>query len=78
MSVRPFYIDADIEGRKTPLAGGPRRADGSMHIKITQRNAVTLRQLLRFPVTEKVINLSPKFMTVMVLVWQHTKPITNR
>lgn len=39
MSVRPFYIDADIEGRATPLAGGPRRADGSMHIKITQRNA---------------------------------------
>lgn len=38
MSVRPFYIEADVEGRQTPLAGGPRRGDGSMNIEITQRN----------------------------------------
>lgn len=38
MSVRPFYIEADVEGRQTPLAGGPQRRDGSMNIEITQRN----------------------------------------
>lgn len=38
MSVRPFYISADIEGRKTMLTGGPQKSDGYMHVEITQRN----------------------------------------
>lgn len=38
MSVRPFYISADIEGRKTMLTGGPKKSDGYMHVEITQRN----------------------------------------
>lgn len=25
MAVRPFYLSADVEGRRTPLAGGPAR-----------------------------------------------------
>ena len=41
MSVRPFYISADIEGRKTELTGGPRRKDGYMNIEITQREERT-------------------------------------
>lgn len=36
--IRPFYISADIEGRKTPLAGGPASEDGGMTVEITQRN----------------------------------------
>ena len=40
MAVRPFYLSgADVEGRRTPLAGGPARHDGSMTVEITQRNA---------------------------------------
>lgn len=39
MAVRPFYLSADVEGRRTPLAGGPARRDGSMTVEITQRNA---------------------------------------
>lgn len=35
MAVRPFYINADIEGRQTYLEGGPRRKDGNMFIDIT-------------------------------------------
>lgn len=42
MSVRPFYISADIEGRKTELTGGPRRKDGYMNIEITQREMKVL------------------------------------
>lgn len=38
MAVRPFYIDANIEGRKTNLAGGTRRSDGSHNISIYQRD----------------------------------------
>lgn len=38
MAVRPFYINADIDGRKTPLAGGTKRADGDHTITIYQRD----------------------------------------
>lgn len=38
MAVRPFYLDANIEGRQTNCSGGPRRKDGNMFINITQRN----------------------------------------
>ena len=36
--MRPFYIRADIEGRKTELAGGTRLKDGSQYTTIYQRN----------------------------------------
>ena len=42
--MRPFWLDANIEGRQTNLCGGPRRKDGSMSIDIRQRdngNSVT-------------------------------------
>lgn len=38
MSVRPFYVEADIEGRQTMLGGGPRRSDGDMTVYIHQRD----------------------------------------
>lgn len=38
MAVRPFYMTADIEGRATEITGGPRSKNGSMDIKIQQRN----------------------------------------
>lgn len=37
MAVRPFYIEANIEGRKTQLAGGTARKDGQHNIAIHQR-----------------------------------------
>lgn len=78
MSVRPFYISADIEGRKTMLTGGPRKSDGYMHVEITQRNRVKLRQHLTLEVLRRVINLSLEYMIVAELVWQHMRPITNK
>lgn len=38
MAIRPFYILADIEGRKTSLSGGPKSADGDVDILIYQRD----------------------------------------
>ena len=38
MAVRPFYIDAHIEGRKTNLAGGTARKDGQHSVSIHQRD----------------------------------------
>ena len=38
MATRPFYLSADIEGRKTPLEGGTRFKEGQSTITLTQRN----------------------------------------
>ena len=38
MAVYPFYIEANIEGRKTPLKGGTRNSRGSQEIHIYQRD----------------------------------------
>lgn len=38
MAVRNFWIDADIDGRKTMLSGGPSAKDGGMSISIKQRD----------------------------------------
>lgn len=38
MSVYPFYVEARAEGRKSPIAGGTRRKDGTMRIHLTQRD----------------------------------------
>lgn len=49
MSVRNFYMDAVIGGRKTVLTGGPSTKDGGMKIVIYQRSegiikkAITIR-----------------------------------
>lgn len=37
MSVYPFYISTDAEGRKTPIAGGTRSKNGTMRTSVYQR-----------------------------------------
>lgn len=37
MAMRNFWLTADIDGRKTPLAGGARAKDGGMTVEIRQR-----------------------------------------
>ena len=36
--MRPFYLYAEVEGRKTPLTGGPRRKDGSLNVSVLVRD----------------------------------------
>lgn len=38
MSVYPFYVSADAEGRRSDIKGGTRRGDGSMTIHVYQRS----------------------------------------
>lgn len=38
MAVRPFYIESDIEGRQTNLAGGPKSGRGDMTTSVYQRD----------------------------------------
>lgn len=35
--VRPFYVSGSIDGRQS-VSGGPRRLDGGMSLRITQRD----------------------------------------
>lgn len=37
MAVRNFWIEADVDGRNTNLAGGPRAKDGGMVVTLKQR-----------------------------------------
>ena len=37
MATRNFWIKAEIDGRKTPLAGGPRSKDGGMDVTLLVR-----------------------------------------
>lgn len=37
MAIRNFYLNADIDGRKTRLTGGPSSKDGGMALTVTQR-----------------------------------------
>lgn len=38
MAVYPFYINTDAEGRRTPIAGGTRKKDGTMSTTVYQRD----------------------------------------
>jgi hypothetical protein len=37
MATRNFWIKAEIDGRETPLAGGPRSKDGGMDVTLLVR-----------------------------------------
>jgi hypothetical protein len=41
--VRNFYISARVDGRKSPLSGGPRRKDGGFDLTIYQRHEGTIQ-----------------------------------
>ena len=37
MPLRNFWIEVEVDGRKTVLSGGPRSRDGGMKVTIWQR-----------------------------------------
>ncbi len=52
MSMRNFWVESFIDGRKTLLASGPRRKDGEMHtvIKVKEEgNSVEAVSIVCFP-----------------------------
>ena len=52
MSLRNFWVESFIDGRKTLLASGPRRKDGEMHTTIKVKeggNSVEAVSIVCFP-----------------------------
>ena len=47
MAVRNFYVKANIDGRETELAGGPRNKDGGMSITLYQRDKGAITEVIR-------------------------------
>lgn len=47
MAVRNFWIEAEIDGRETKMAGGPRAKDGGMEITIYQRSKAEITKAVR-------------------------------
>jgi hypothetical protein len=46
MATRNWWIEAEIDGRKTKLTGGPRRKDGGFTLTIRQHNHGQSEQVL--------------------------------
>ena len=47
MAIRNFWVTANIDGRGTKLAGGPRSKDGGMDITLYQRDNGCIETALR-------------------------------
>jgi hypothetical protein len=47
MATRNFWIEAEIDGRETPLAGGPRSKDGGMDVLLTVREDGGISEAVR-------------------------------
>lgn len=46
MAVRNWWIDADIDGRKTELSGGPRSKSDGFNLRVYQRDEGSVVQVL--------------------------------
>lgn len=46
MSIRPFWINCQIDGRKNNLEGGPKAKDGLMHTHFYIRNEGDIKKAL--------------------------------
>ena len=44
MPVRNWWLEADIDGRKTTLEGGPRNKEGGFDLTIYQRDKGSIRK----------------------------------
>ena len=47
MAIRKFYLESYIDGRKTPLTGGPRSKDGGMKTFISIRDKGEIESAVR-------------------------------
>ena len=47
MATRNFWMEADVEGRKTPFAGGPRSKDGGMDVTLLVREDGGISEAVR-------------------------------
>ena len=53
MAIRNFYVDGRIDGRNTPVTGGPANKTGGMHLDVFIRKLGTSRLGVRINCIEK-------------------------
>lgn len=63
MAVYPFYIETKAEGRKTPIAGGTRKKDGTMRTVITQRDNGSITKAFTICCGTELVNGIEKLVT---------------
>ena len=47
MAVRPFYMEANVDGRTSQLSGGPKSKSGGMDVTIYQRDNGDISKVFR-------------------------------
>ena len=57
MAVRNFWLEAEIDGRKSELRGGPANKAGGMEVTLYQRNDGGIETAVRLICTELCGNL---------------------
>ena len=50
-NVRNFWLNAEVDGRATDIATGPRRKDGGMYLNLYVRNEGDIERLLTIECT---------------------------
>lgn len=63
MAVYPFYVEANAEGRKTPIAGGTKRKDGEMRVVLTQRNKGGIETAFTIECGTEIVDGVPKLVS---------------
>ena len=63
MSVYPFYVEAIADGRRSPIAGGTRRKDGSMRVVLTQRDQGVITEAFTIECDTKIVDGEEKLVS---------------
>ena len=74
MAVRPFYVEGWIDGRKTPLTGGPRRSDGGMTLSVTQRRKGGIESAVQvscYPTWVPEAGKLRQVLTTEIMIWRN-------
>jgi len=61
MAMRNFWLEANVEGRQTKIAGGPQRKDGSMTITLYMRNGGESENVIEIDCTPRGDTLNVTF-----------------
>lgn len=75
MSVRNWWIAADIDGKKTELNGGPRSKDGGFSLRIYQRDQGSIITVAKI---EGMINWDGDLILKYEIGEKHGAYITKR
>lgn len=75
LAVRNFWVESQVDGRRTPIKGGPARKDGGLDLQLFQREDGAITQPIEIQCKEEDQRLITKVYIDGSLVANH---ITNR